>query len=169
MGSNITPKEIELIKSVQAGSKSAFTQLFNNYKPFVDALLYTYIKDRDEAQDITNVVFLKVYEKLSTFTDYQSFGGWLRILTKNVAIDYLRTVKQNKSMSELPDCSGDETLEDVELKYTNKMTYDKIVSLFDTLPESYKKVCLLYYVENLTVQQISERTFLRIILKITRN
>src|SRR5574344_771978 len=100
MSPEITPEEIELIKSVKAGSKTAFSKLFKQYKPFVEKLLYTYIKDMDEARDIANIVFLKVYEKIAMFTDYSSFGGWLRILTKNVAIDYLRTVKQNKSLED---------------------------------------------------------------------
>lgn len=158
MSSEITPEEIELIKSAQAGSESAFSMLFKKYKPFVDNLLYTYIKDRDEARDITNVVFLKVHEKLSKFTNYQSFGGWLRILTKNVAIDYLRTVKMESAPSDevLSNCSPDDAIDDTERSYIDKMTYDNIVKLFDTLPPSYRDVCKLFYVKNLTVTQISQ-------------
>lgn len=158
MGSEITPEEIELIKSAQAGSESAFTQLFNRYKLFVDNLLTHYLKDRDEARDITNVVFLKVHEKLSQFTNYQSFGGWLRILTKNVAIDYLRTIKPTSDNSEekLFNYTDDDSISDTETDYVNKLTYEKLVSLFDTLPPSYRGVCKLFYVENMTVAQISE-------------
>ena len=91
----ITPEEVEIIKSAQAGNISAFNKLFHRYKGFVDTILYYYLKDMDEAKDITNIVFLKVYEKLSQFTDYDSFGGWLRILTNRTAIDYLRSVKNH--------------------------------------------------------------------------
>lgn len=157
MSQEITPKEIELIKSAKAGSEPAFTQLFNLYKPFVDSLLCTYIKDKDEARDITNVVFLKVHEKLEKFTNYQSFGGWLRILTKNVAIDYLRTVKSNEYSDEkLSNTSLDSESDDTEMSYINKMTYDRITQMFDSLPKSYRDVCNLFYIENMTVAQISE-------------
>lgn len=157
MSPNITPEEIELIKSAKAGSESAFTQLFKNYKSFVDNLLYLYIKDKDEARDITNVVFLKVHEKLSKFTDYQSFGGWLRILTKNVAIDYLRTVKESTAIDEgnagyCPDSS----VYDTEKSYIDKMTYDNLIDLFEILPPSYRDVCRLFYVDNMTVAQIAQ-------------
>lgn len=157
MSPNITLEEIELIKSAKAGSESAFTQIFNRYKGFVDHLLYTYIKDMDEARDITNIVFLKVHEKLSKFTDYSSFGGWLRILTKNVAIDYLRTVKDNQFGDEVSLSSRlNEDIADTERSYIDKMTYDNLLDLFDILPPSYREVCKLFYVENMTVSQISK-------------
>lgn len=152
----ISEKEIELIKSAQAGSESAFSRLFKLYKPFVDNLLYLYIKDKDEARDMTNVVFLKVHDKLSKFTDYQSFGGWLRILTKNVAIDYLRTVKMTTCIEEgNSGYNPDESPSDTEQEYINKMTYDSLIDMFNILPPSYREVCKLFYVDNMTVSQIA--------------
>lgn len=159
MSPKITQEEIELIKSAKAGSQSAFSQLFKKYKGFVDNLLYSYIKDMDEAKDITNVVFLKVYEKLSKFEDYSSFGGWLRILTKNTAIDYLRTVKNKQSIDDEDNnlqLSSSEI--DAESDCINKMTYDFFISLINTLPPSYRRVCRMFYMENMTVAQISEAT-----------
>ena len=157
MKNDITQEEIALIKSAQAGSEPAFNQLFKRYKSFVDNLLYTYVKDRDEARDITNIVFLKVYDKLSKFTNYSSFGGWLRILTKNVAIDYLRTVKDSYSLTENTSVSAlEDYVGDTEATYINKMTYDSLVELFDKLPPSYREVCRMFYVDNMTIEQIHE-------------
>lgn len=157
--SRITPEEIKTIKEAQAGSMKAFNRIFYRYKPFVESLAFQYLKDMDEAKDLTNIVFLKVYDKLSQFTAYESFGGWLRILTKNTAIDYLRTVSKKTSVStddqgkklQLPDENGDS-----EISMTNKLTYDYLISLIDTLPPSYRESCKLFYVENMTVAQIAE-------------
>ena len=154
----ITSEEIETIKSAKAGSMKAFNRIFYKYKPFVENLLYSYLKDMDEAKDLTNIVFLKVYDKLSQFTAYDSFGGWLRILTKNTAIDYLRTINhtnvsvdnQDKQL-QLPDEDGDN-----ETSVINKMTYDYLINMIDTLPPSYRESCKLFYVENMTVAQIAE-------------
>lgn len=154
----ITPEEIQTIKDAQAGSMKAFNRIFYRYKSFVEGLLFHYLKDMDEAKDLANIVFLKVYDKLSQFTAYDSFGGWLRILTKNTAIDYLRTIKNKVGVSidgsskklQLADISGDDT--DV----VDKMTYDYLIDLIDTLPPSYRESCRLFYVENLTVAQIAE-------------
>lgn len=160
MSPNITQEEIELIKSAKAGSQPAFSKLFKKYKGFVDNLLYGYLKDRDEAKDLTNVVFLKVYDKLSKFEDYSSFGGWLRILAKNTAIDYLRTIKmKNESVdNETHNLQIPASYTDTEQSCVDKMTYDYIISLINELPHSYRRVCRMFYVENMTVSQISEIT-----------
>lgn len=155
----ITPEEIKTIKDAQAGSMKAFNCLFYRYKGFVENLLFRYLNDMDEAKDLTNIVFLKVYDKLSKFTAYDSFGGWLRILAKNTAIDYLRTLDKKVNVSaddqdkpvQLPDKSGDS-----ESSIVDKMTYDYLVSLIDTLPPSYRESCKLFYVENMTVSQIAK-------------
>lgn len=55
--------EIEIVKQAQEGSIKAFNQLFSQYKQFVDNLLITYIKDVDEAKDLTNIVFIKMRNK----------------------------------------------------------------------------------------------------------
>ena len=155
----ITPEEIKTIKEAQAGSMKAFNRIFYRYKPFVENLLFTYLKDMDESKDMANIVFLKVYDKLSQFTAYDSFGGWLRILTKNTAIDYLRTMENKIGVSvddsdkklQLTDVDGDN-----EISISNKITYDYLISLIDTLPPSYRDSCKLFYVDNLTVAQIAE-------------
>lgn len=154
----ITPEEIKTIKEAQAGSMKAFNRIFYRYKGFVENLLFQYLKDMDESKDLTNIVFLKVYDKLSQFTAYDSFGGWLRILTKNTAIDYLRTIGNKINVStddkdkklQLSDESGDS-----EISVINKMTYDYLIKLIDTLPPSYRESCRLFYVENMTVAQIA--------------
>lgn len=154
----ITEEEIRLIKDAKAGSELAFNRIFKKYKGFVDNVLFTYIKDMDEAKDLTNIVFLKVHDKLSKFTKYDSFGGWLRILAKNTAIDYLRTIKgihistddeQHQLHLQVP--GGDN-----EISATNRMTFDYLVSLIDELPESYRAPCKLFYTQNMTVAQISK-------------
>ena len=74
----ITLEEIGIIKNAKAGKESAFNLIYYKYKDFVINLLYQYINDYDEAKDLSNIVFLKIYQKLSKFTDYSSFGVWLR-------------------------------------------------------------------------------------------
>lgn len=151
----ITEAEVGMIKDAQAGSQKAFSRLFYKYKNFVENILYQYLKDKDEAKDLTNIVFLKVNEKLSKFTDYHSFGGWLRILTKNTAIDYLRTVKTNSISVDANDDLQILADED-ETSQINKMTYNYLMDQIDILSPSYREVCTLFYRDNLTVSQISE-------------
>ena len=153
----ITSTEIEIIKKAQAGDELAFNALFNKYKGFVENILFQYIKDMDEAKDIANIVFLKVYNKLSTFTDYSSFGGWLRIITNRTAIDYLREMENKRIVlgSEDERLSSDELKETAEEDLVNQLTYNQLLAEFKKLPESTRKVFELFYKDNLSINEIS--------------
>ena len=54
----ITPEEIKVIKAAQEGNIVAFNRIYKKYKSFVSKILYSYIKDKDEANDIANIVLL---------------------------------------------------------------------------------------------------------------
>lgn len=156
----ITKGEIKLIKAAQAGDEQAFAKLFRRYKRFVEHLLYQYLNDVDEAKDVCNIVFLKVHSKLSKFKTFDSFGGWLRILTTRTAIDYLRSIdKKRKVTGEVIEDRLSETIasDESEDGLVNHMTYVKLLKFFDTLPAPTRKVCLMFYEENLTIVQIAAR------------
>lgn len=155
----ITPEEVGIIKRAQAGDESAFSALFHRYKGFVDNLLFQYIKDMDEAKDVTNIVFLKVHDKLSMFTAYESFGGWLRILTNRTAIDYLREMKNKATVLgdedvRLPSEDSSSSSED---DLINRMTYEQILAEFEKFPKTTCKVLKMFYANNMTVEQISDK------------
>jgi RNA polymerase sigma-70 factor (ECF subfamily) len=154
----ITPEEVGIIKRAQAGDESAFNVLFYKYKGFVDNLLFRYIKDMDEAKDITNIVFLKVHDKLSTFTAYNSFGGWLRIIANRTAIDYLREMKNKSHVLGEADArlSSEETSGSLEDEVVNRLTYEHLLAEFDKFPNTIRKVCKLFYEDNMTVEQIGK-------------
>lgn len=158
MDTRITASEIQLIKQAQKGNVLAFNKLFARYKEFVDNVLFAYVKDMDEAKDLTNVVFLKVHQKLSTFTDYSSFGGWLRIIANHTAIDYLRRMKE-KSV-ELGEDTGRLPVEltnySEEEDLVNLLEYESVLKEFKKLPEKTQKIFNLFYVEDLTVDEISK-------------
>lgn len=153
----ITQEEIDLIKDAKAGNMLAFNKLFKLYKDFVDKVLYSYIKDFDEAQDITNVVFLKVYNKLSLFTDYSSFGGWLRTIANRTAIDYLRKIKDKNNLLGYDDNNiSSDRIDPYENDVVTQLTYERLLKEFDQLRPIHKQICLLFYQDNLTVEQISK-------------
>lgn len=154
---NITPEEVGIIKEAQAGKMSAFNKLFYKYKPFVEKVLYSYLKDWDEARDLTNVVFMKVYRKLSKFTAYDSFGGWLRILSKNTAIDYLRKLENTGIVMDVEEegLTSNESITSEGTEIVNRITFDQLLSEFDNLSPIARKVCDLYYDKNMRVKDIS--------------
>ena len=153
----ITEEEIALIKSAQAGNILAFNKLYYRYSGFTTNLLYQYLKDYDEARDINNLVWYKVYEKLSKFVDYSSFGGWLRILTNRTAIDYLRKLKPSICVPEPLDCSQAQEFDNEETS-ADLSSYNQVLEVIKQFPEDVRRIFELYYVEHLTVTEISDVT-----------
>ena len=156
----ITDEEIALIKSAQAGNMSAFNKLYYRYSKFTTSLLYNYLKDYDEAKDINNVVWDKVYKKLSKFTRYSSFGGWLRILTNHTAVDYLRELKPQRYVPQNLEDPSVRQIQDVSdgKSSVDMVTYHQILELLKQFPEDVRRVFELFYVEHLTVSEISDKT-----------
>lgn len=155
----ITPEEIALIKDAQAGNISAFNKLFEKYKTFVFNVLNQFLYDEDESKDLVNIVFLKVYNKLSSFKAYDSFGGWLRIISNRTAIDYLR--KTQNQVSAIGD--GDTRLisnspiSSSEDEIVNHDFYEQLLSEIEKLPDAARKAFKLFYVCDLSVEQIANR------------
>lgn len=155
----ITPEEIALIKDAQAGNELAFNKLFEKYKRFVFIVLNQFINDEDESKDLVNIVFLKVYNKLSTFKEYDSFGGWLRIISNRTAIDYLRkTSNMNQQLDEdsmrLMQYNSTPSLEN---ELVNHISCERIFKEIENLPKDARMVFKLFYKNDLTVDQIANR------------
>lgn len=153
----ITPEEVGIIKKAQAGDESAFNTLFKRYKGFVENILFHYLNDMDEAKDVTNIVFLKVYDKLSKFTAYDSFGGWLRIVANHTAIDYLRAMQRScNTLGDSDDrLSSDSDASSTGDEIVNHLTYKQILELFDSLPEHKREICYMFYYDGMRVEDIS--------------
>lgn len=154
----ITPEEVKVIKAAQEGDKVAFSRIFKKYQGFVSSVIFNYIKDMDEAKDLANIVFLKVYNKLDTFRAYDSFGGWLRIIANRTAIDYLRENKHSFSVIDDEDVrlTTSTSISSDENDIVNRLTYEQILKEFNKLPENAQKVCELFYIESLTTEQIGK-------------
>lgn len=153
----ITEEEIALIKSAQAGNTLAFNKLYYKYSGFTTNLLYHFLKDYDEARDINNLVWDKVYRKLSKFTDYSSFGGWLRILTNRTAIDYLRKLKPSIYIPDDLSCNQDQNMTSEESQ-TDLTSYNQVLEVIRQFPEDIRRIFKLHYIEHLSVSEISEVT-----------
>lgn len=131
-----------IVKDAQKGSIKAFNKLFSQYKTFIDNLLITYIKDIDEAKDLTNIVFIKMRNKLNKFSEYNNFAGWLRILAKNTAIDYLRV--KNRDKDKFPTTNMDAVTygcdQLISENLDTKLEVERLKAYLKTYPRTWQQV-----------------------------
>ena len=82
------PEEIELIKNAQHGDMASFEKLIYTYDRNVLSLAYSYTNDQEDAKDVYQDVFLRVFKGLKKFEFRSEFSTWLYRITVNVALTH---------------------------------------------------------------------------------
>lgn len=101
--------EAELIAAVRQGDAASFEPLVRRYSPRVFATARRYARRESEVEDIVQEVWMKAYQKLSSFRGEAPFEHWLMRLTVRTCYDFLRAHQRNReaSFSELSEAEGD--------------------------------------------------------------
>jgi RNA polymerase sigma-70 factor (ECF subfamily) len=97
-GPQVAPKldESALIRAVQRGDQDAFEQLVRSYDRSVLRLAVNLLRSQEDAQDVYQEAFLRVYKNIHTFRFDCSFHTWLYRIVTNICLDYLRKKKVRK-------------------------------------------------------------------------
>ncbi len=93
-------EENELIRLVQQGNRQAFTELITLYQQKVFKLAFGFFQDRDDAMEIVQETFLRVYEKIDRFdrsNRQTAFKNWVYRIAYNLCIDFYRKFKKQKA------------------------------------------------------------------------
>ena len=85
--------DVQLIRKVLLGDNEAFSALVQKHQKSVHALAWRKVKDFHFAEEITQDVFLRVYESLPSLKDPHQFAGWLYVITDRLCVDWLRKRK----------------------------------------------------------------------------
>jgi len=134
---------------------AAFGLLVDKYKESIYALAYSKLGNFHDAEDITQEVFTKAYQKLNTLKRWDSFLAWLYSITSNLCKMLIR------SRSRMPDS---EYIEDQDLKALSNSSFesyqdeDLIQSVHETLsllPEIHRQVLTLFYLGGMSTNQIA--------------
>ncbi|MCM3691462.1 sigma-70 family RNA polymerase sigma factor [Neobacillus niacini] len=138
-------------------------QLMQEYSDDILHLVYTYVKNRTTAEDLTQEIFLKCYEKLNQFNQQATLKTWVYRIASNHCKDYLRSWHYRKI-----------TLSDKILDYIpskSKQVEEEIIANSEeniltnavmNLPLKYREVVFLHYYEELSLAEISRITTVNI-------
>src|SRR5213076_962913 len=90
------PAEQELIGRMQAGYSTAVTDLASTYGPRIHQLAFRYLKNWEDAEEVTQDVLLKVHRKIDAFRGDAALSSWIYRITFNAAMSRLRTARLNR-------------------------------------------------------------------------
>src|SRR5215470_16983995 len=93
-----TPTDLELIERCLAQDQAAWEQIVTRYKRKVFGIAYKFTGRFEEAEDLTQEVFLKVYKALDSYKKEQDFSWWLVSISRNACIDYYRSTKRERKL-----------------------------------------------------------------------
>ena len=149
--------QAEIVEKCKVGDKKAFALLYSKYAPKMLGVCIRYAKTREEAEDMLQEGFVKLFQKINSFKGSGSFEGWLRRVFVNTAINYYKSqLKYNKTMhvddndfSFVKDESDDEVA-------AVKIPQKKLLEMIQQLPEGYKMVFNLYVLDGYMHHEIAE-------------
>ena len=153
--------DIVLIQRILAGDAIAFEHLVRKYQKQVHTLAWRKVRDFHIAEDITQEIFLQVYQKLETLEDPTRFPGWLYVIADRLCIAWLRRNQRHTEPLEDTDISEVET--EVYSRYIameHAETFaearrDLVEELLAKLKEGNRTVITLHYLEGMTYSEIS--------------
>ena len=88
----------ELIEGCKNNNQRCYTKLYDTYRPKLTLVIRQYFKDIDTIEEVLQQTFIKVCDKIKTYTNTGSFEGWLIMIAKNNSIDYYRRQKDETEL-----------------------------------------------------------------------
>lgn len=153
---NIASSDEELISSFINGDQNAFNFIVRKYQKKVYWIIRKMVLDHDDADDITQEVFLKIYRSLSDFRGESKFFTYLYKIAVNYSINHLnRNKKINSRKSDIDNSfirSDDKTADEIMISQDRTKLLEEAI---DTLPAQQRAVFLLRYYDNHSYEEIS--------------
>ncbi len=142
-----------VLKACLDGNSQAQQVLFRQYFSYAKSISLRYSSSREEAEEVLNEGFLKVFQNLARYDPNQPFKPWLRTIMVNTAISYFRKHgKHNRDTITLEDAPyprfDDQILEQI--------TADEILELIQMLRPVYRTVFMMYAIDGYNHREIAD-------------
>jgi RNA polymerase sigma-70 factor (ECF subfamily) len=128
-------------------------ELYTRYSPKMLAVCYRFAHNREDAEDMLQEGFIKVFSQIHTFRNQGAFEGWIRRIVVHTCINHL---KKNKRFNESVDIIHANSIQVREETVPSIVQAKQIVECIRLLPMGYRTVLNLYAIEGYTHKEIAE-------------
>ena len=150
--SNHNIPESDLIRGCIEGDRRMQEELYRRFSPRMYAVCLRYAGSTEEAEDILQEGFIKIFKKLDSFRNEGSFEGWIRRIFVNTAIEHFRRKRYLQPVTE----KEENTLEGNYLSVLDNLAERDIMELVQQLSPGYRTVFNMYVVEGYTHKEIGD-------------
>ncbi len=142
----------DLIDGCKAGNRLAQQKLYNQFSGKMFAICLRYARDQMSAEDILQISFVKVFNKITEFKNEGSLEGWIRRIVVNTAIENYR-----KNIKLLQVASNDNAaIELADDTIFDKLEVNDLLKLVNSLPDGYRLVFNMYAIEGFSHKEIAD-------------
>ena len=158
--------DVELIAKAISGREDGFEELVRRYQRPITNYVFRMLNDYDASLDVTQEVFIKVYNSLSRYSSEYKFSTWLYRIAHNAAIDYIRRRSPNEQSIETENKDGAYQLQIESPNPTPEQERERsewrteIEAVVKCLPAVYRELILLRHSQDLSYDEIAEITAL---------
>ncbi len=148
----------KIIEGVLKGKRHAQSLLYKQLAPSMLGICMRYAKSRDEAEDIVQEGFIKIFTKISGFRGDGSIEGWMKRIMVNTAITYYKKNLKHQyhtDISKIEETLSSENNWEDELEEVN-ISKEKLMALIQGLPDGYKMVFNLFVFEQYSHKDIAD-------------
>ena len=126
--------------------------LYENLSPKMYGVCLRYAGNENDANDILQEGFIKVFKNLQKFRNDGSFEGWIRTIITRTALGYIKQEKRNT----ISFCSENlQTLKDENPNVLGKLAEKDIIKIVTVLPKGYRKIFIMYVIEGYNHREIA--------------
>ncbi|MCK0200998.1 RNA polymerase sigma factor [Ornithobacterium rhinotracheale] len=143
-----------LLREVQQNNRRAQRKLYERYAPRLLSVCHWYIKDFEFAQDAMSRAFLKIFNSILEFkgTEEKALYSWMRKITVNECLDFLRSKMAKNSFDYLEDLH-----EQIAMPNLSQLTEKELENILNILPTGCRIVFVLYVLEDMKHHEIAEK------------
>ncbi len=150
--SNHTPSESDLIQGCINGDRQMQELLYKRFSSKMYGVCLRYSGSADDANDLLQEGFIKIYKNLGKFRGEGSFEGWVRRIFVNTAIEHFRKKVKLYNVSEVQE----NTIEDTDVTILDTLAVKDIIVLVNELAPGYKTIFNMHVIEGYSHKEIAE-------------
>ncbi len=143
--------EESILKGCLRNDAASQKELYNRYSPKMLAVCYRFAHNREDAEDMLQEGFIKVFSQIHTFRNQGAFEGWIRRIIVHTCINNL---KKNKKFNESVDIIHATTMQIREESVPSIVQAKQVVECIRILPIGYRTVLNLYAIEGYSHREI---------------
>ena len=146
-----------ILNRVAADDRDAFRQVYNHYYGAVQQYVLLFAFDSSRLDELTQDVFVRIWEKRHKLTNVESFQNYLFKITKNQVLNYIRGCRVQERIKEAQQLTDEPVTEDTDHKLVLNQYYQMAAEAIEQLPAGRKQVLKMSIDEGLTLDEIAEK------------